>query len=171
MPQVRRHAFARACLGAVSLGLSASALAALVACGSSGGSAPVGEADGSVPNAALDSGGTSQDTIATATSDGADASAAEAAGPDAGVSPQDSGVETAAPAHDAATDGAGSCLGTVTFRLLEPTGGARYCENMPCEFSSPITVEASGGQALAISRENNGCFVVDCAPCSGGGCS
>jgi hypothetical protein len=111
---------------------------------------------------------------------GADGASSSSGGPvgdgaaeDGGAIPPDGGASDHSLVGDSSGDttGPGSCLGPVDFLLVAGSSGAQYCENLPCEFASTVSIVGPGGQTLTTSREASGCVVVDCAGCQGGGCS
>ncbi len=96
----------------------------------------------------------------------------DGAAEDGGLPPSDGSVDDHSVVGDSSGESAspGSCLGSVNF-LLVAASAARYCENLPCDFASTVSVVGPGGQPLTTSREANDCVLVDCAGCGGGGCS
>jgi len=80
--------------------------------------------------------------------------------PDAGVGDDSGGNDSGGPA---------SCLGSVTFRVVP--GTTPYCENLQCQWPNLVTILSASAQALTTSRNTNGCYLVDCSTCQGGGCS
>jgi hypothetical protein len=154
----------------------------LVHCGSSASSSGGGDAsdvEGSSSGGGSSSSGGGSSSSGGGSSSSGGGSSSSGAGPvvdgaaeDGSLAPSDGGLDDHSTVGDTSGDsGPGSCLGSVMLRLVAGSSGARYCENMPCEFANLVSVVGPGGQMLTTSRESNGCFLVDCAGCAGGGCS